>query len=40
VDGVGQSKLTAPFIEKRLQCRGTARNMRSLARIVAKMDES
>lgn len=40
VDGVGQSKLTAPFIEKRLYCRGTARNMRSLARIVAKMDES
>ena len=39
VDGVGNSKLTGPFIERRLQCRGTARNMRSLARIVAKMDE-
>lgn len=40
VEGVGNSRLTAPFIERRLQCRGTARNMRSLARIVAKMDES
>jgi uncharacterized protein (DUF1697 family) len=39
VDGVGNSKLTGPFIERRLQCRGTARNMRSLARIVTKMDE-
>lgn len=39
VDGVGSSKLTGPFIERRLQCRGTARNMRSLARIAAKMDE-
>lgn len=38
--GVGTSRLTAPFIERRLQCRGTARNMRSLARIVAKMDEN
>lgn len=38
-EGVGASRLTAPFIERRLQCRGTARNMRSLARIVAKMDE-
>jgi uncharacterized protein (DUF1697 family) len=40
VEGVAGSRLTAPFIERRLQCRGTARNMRSLARIVAKMDES
>lgn len=40
VDGVAGSRLSAPFIERRLQCRGTARNMRSLARIVAKMDES
>lgn len=39
VDGVGSSRLTAPFIEKRLGRRGTARNMRSLARILAKMDE-
>lgn len=39
VDGVASSKLTGPLIERRLGCRGTARNMRSLARIVAKMDE-
>lgn len=37
VDGVGNSKLTAPFIERRLGCRGTARNMRSLQRILDKM---
>jgi uncharacterized protein (DUF1697 family) len=40
IEGVGNSRLTAPFIERRLQCRGTARNMRSLARIAAKMEES
>ncbi len=39
VDGVADSKLIGPFLEKRLGQRGTARNMRSLARIVAKMDE-
>ena len=39
VEGVGTSRLTAPFIEKQLGRRGTARNMRSLARILAKMDE-
>jgi uncharacterized protein (DUF1697 family) len=38
VDGVGRSKLTAAFIESRLGCRGTARNMRSLVRILEKMD--
>ena len=38
VDGVGRSKLTASFIEKRLGCRGTARNLRSLKRILEKMD--
>ncbi len=38
VDGVGTSKLTGAFIERRLGCRGTARNMRSLARILEKMD--
>lgn len=32
-----ESLLTMEFIEKRLGCRGTARNVRSLARIVAKM---
>jgi hypothetical protein len=40
VDGVAGSPLTAPFIERRLGRRGTARNMRSLARILAKMDEN
>ena len=39
VEGAGNSRLTGPFIEKRLGRRGTARNMRSLARILAKMDE-
>jgi len=38
VDGVGHSKLTGAFMERRLGCRGTARNMRSLARILEKMD--
>lgn len=37
VDGVGGSKLTNAFIERRLGCRGTARNVRSIARILAKM---
>lgn len=37
VDGVAGSKLTGAFIEKRLGCRGTARNMRSLARILERM---
>ena len=27
-DGVADSKLTGPFIERRLGCKGTARNMR------------
>ncbi|MDA7787913.1 DUF1697 domain-containing protein [Sphingomonadaceae bacterium] len=39
VHGVGVSSLTGPFLERRLHCRGTARNMRSLKRILAKMDE-
>ncbi|MDE2597319.1 MAG: DUF1697 domain-containing protein [Sphingomonadales bacterium] len=38
VDGVGSSRLTNGFIERRLGCRGTARNIRSLRRILAKMD--
>lgn len=37
-EGVGQSRLTNAFIERRLGCRGTARNIRSLRRILAKMD--
>ena len=40
VEGVGDSRLTGKFLERRLGCRGTARNMRSLARIGAKMDET
>ena len=39
-DGVADSKLTSAFMERRLGCKGTARNMRSLARILAKMDEN
>ena len=37
VDGVGHSKLTGPFIEKRLGCKGTARNVRSIKRIIEKL---
>ncbi|MFV0645296.1 MAG: DUF1697 domain-containing protein [Sphingomonadaceae bacterium] len=37
VDGVANSKLTGPFIERRLGSRGTARNMSSLKRILEKM---
>ena len=37
VDGVGQSRLSNAFIERRLGLRGTARNVRSLKRILAKM---
>jgi uncharacterized protein (DUF1697 family) len=37
VEGVGRSRLTNGFIERRLGCRGTARNIRSLARILEKM---
>lgn len=36
---VGDSKLTAPFIERKLGTRGTARNLRSLQRIVDKMEQ-
>jgi uncharacterized protein (DUF1697 family) len=38
-EGVGNSRLTAPFIERRLGCKGTARNMRSIARMITKMDK-
>lgn len=38
VDGVGSSKLTNAFMERRLGCHGTARNIRSLRRILEKMD--
>ena len=36
VDGVGTSKLTGGFIESRLGCKGTARNVRSIKRIIEK----
>ena len=36
VDGVGNSKLTSGFIEARLGCKGTARNVRSITRIIEK----
>jgi len=39
VDGVGQSRLTNAFIERRLGLSGTARNWRSLKRILAKLEE-
>jgi uncharacterized protein (DUF1697 family) len=37
VDGVGDSKLTKAFVEKRLGRRMTARNVRSIRRIIEKM---
>ena len=37
VDGAGTSKLTKTFIEQRIGRQGTARNLRSLARIHAAM---
>jgi uncharacterized protein (DUF1697 family) len=39
VEGAGRSKLTGRLIERRLGRKGTARNLRSMRRIVAKMDE-
>ncbi|HWJ69882.1 MAG TPA: DUF1697 domain-containing protein [Sphingobium sp.] len=38
VDGVGRSKVTAPFLEKHLGCMGTARNLRSIERIIEAME--
>jgi uncharacterized protein (DUF1697 family) len=37
VHGAGVSSLTGAFLERRLGCKGTARNMRSLKRILEKM---
>ncbi|SMC94874.1 DUF1697 domain-containing protein [Novosphingobium sp. B1] len=37
VSSVAESKLTSAFTERRLGCRGTARNVRSIARILSKM---
>ena len=39
VSGAGNSKLTGAFIARRLSCRGTARNVRSIRRIIAKMEK-
>ncbi len=39
VNGVGSSRLTNAFMERKLDCRGTARNLRSLQRILDKMEE-
>lgn len=38
VDGAGNSRLTGDFIARRLGCPGTARNLRSMRRILEKMD--
>jgi uncharacterized protein (DUF1697 family) len=38
VDGVAGSKLTGAFLERRLGCKGTARNVRSINRIIEKFD--
>lgn len=38
VAGAGNSRLTGDFIERRLGCRGTARNMNSLKRILEKLN--
>ncbi len=38
-NGVGRSPLTNNFIAKRLGFNGTARNMKSMKRVLAKLDE-
>lgn len=40
VHGVGVSDLSSKFLERRLGCKGTARNMNSLKRILAKMEDT
>ncbi len=40
VDGAGTSKLTNMFIERRLGARATARNIRSLRRILERMADT
>ena len=37
VSGAGNSKLTGAFIERRLGCKGTARNVRSIKRIIERL---
>jgi uncharacterized protein (DUF1697 family) len=39
VEGAGNSRLTGAFIERRLGCKGTARNIRSMKRMLDKMDD-
>ena len=39
VSGVGTSRLTGDFVARRLGCRGTARNTRSIRRIIEAMDQ-
>lgn len=39
VEGAGRSRLSLGFVERRLDCKATARNQRSIARILAKMDD-
>ncbi len=39
VDGAGNSRLTGAVIARHLGCRGTARNLRSIRRILAAMEE-
>jgi uncharacterized protein (DUF1697 family) len=38
LDGIARSKLTSDFIARRTGCRGTARNLRSMKRILEQMD--
>ena len=38
VYGVGVSDLSSKFLERRLGCKGTARNMNSLKNILSKMN--
>ena len=38
VEGVGTSKLSSAFINRKMDCRATARNIHSLRRILQKMD--
>ena len=40
VHGVGVSDLSNKFLERRLGCKGTARNMNSLKNILAKMENA
>lgn len=40
VDGAGNTKLTGDFIARRLGCQGTARNVRSIQRMIEAMESS